>query len=179
MAEAIRQDPGDRAAARIRFTSGACALGFVLVAYGDGGVRAILLGDDAGTLEQELEDLFPSAGRASDAAGLQPLLEAVTRLVEDPARGATLALALGGSPFQQRVWRALMEVPAGSTISYSGLARRIGQPGAARAVAAACAANRHAIAIPCHRVVRRDGALSGYRWGVARKRELLDREAGR
>ena len=103
-------------------------------------------------------------------------MKRVVRLVENPARGIHLPLDVQGTAFQQRVWQALQAVPAGSTISYSGLARRIGAPKAVRAVAGACAANALAVAIPCHRALRADGGLAGYRWGVARKRALLARE---
>ena len=163
----------------IRFAIAACTLGAILVASSDKGVCAILLGDDPEVLLRDLQDRFPQA----DLRGAEPDYEAtvakVIGLVEAPALGLDLPLDVRGTAFQQRVWQALREIPAGSTVSYAELARRIGVPTGARAVAGACAANALAVAIPCHRVVRHDGALSGYRWGVERKQQLLEREAGK
>ncbi|MBV2134038.1 methylated-DNA--[protein]-cysteine S-methyltransferase [Pseudomonas sp. MAP12] len=161
----------------IRFASGHCALGALLVAQSERGLCAILLGDEAAALADELQARFPRSERREDQAGLAALLAQVVAFVEAPQRGLDLPLDLRGTAFQQRVWQALREIPAGSTLSYAELAVRIGAPRAVRAVAGACAANALAVAIPCHRVLRSDGGLSGYRWGVARKRALLEREA--
>jgi len=168
-----------RAAAtgEIRFGTGNSSLGSILIAKSDRGVCAILLGDDAKTLARELQGRFPQSRLIGDDAGLADLLAQVAVFVEAPARGLDLPLDPQGTAFQQRVWQALREIPAGETASYADIAGRIGSPNAARAVAQACAANPVAVAIPCHRVVRNDGSLSGYRWGVERKRALLDREA--
>src|SRR5438094_449608 len=155
---------------QIRFAVGKCALGSLLVAQSERGVCAILMGDSADALTRDLRERFPQVvqGEVSVAE--------VARYVEAPARGLELPLDVRGTAFQRRVWQALQKIPAGKTASYAEVAQRIGSPGAVRAVAQACAANPLAVAIPCHRVVRQDGALSGYRWGVARKRALLDRE---
>ena len=161
----------------IRFTIGRCSLGQVLVASSARGTCAILLGDKPGPLTRELQTRFPDATLTADHAGLRKLLEQAARCVDSPATGFKPPLDLRGTQFQQRVWQALRRIPAGKTASYADVARRIGAPKAARAVAAACAANALAVAVPCHRVVRSDGGLSGYRWGVERKRALLDREA--
>lgn len=169
--------PRQPAAAPIRFASGHCALGALLVAQSERGLCAILLGDEAAALAGELQARFPRSELRDDAAGMAPLLAQVAAFVEAPQRGLELPLDLRGSAFQQRVWQALREIPPGSTLSYGELAARIGAPKAVRAVAGACAANALAVAIPCHRVLRSDGGLSGYRWGVARKRALLEREA--
>ena len=161
----------------IRFAVGQCSLGSILVASSEKGVCAILLGDDPDELLKELQDRFPRARLIGGDAGFEEMVARVVGLVEEPATGFDLPLDVRGTAFQQRVWRALREIPAGTTISYAELARRIGAPKAVRAVAGACAANPLAVAIPCHRVVRTDGGLSGYRWGIARKKALLDREA--
>jgi AraC family transcriptional regulator of adaptative response/methylated-DNA-[protein]-cysteine methyltransferase len=161
----------------IRFAVGECSLGSVLVASSEKGVCAILLGDDPEALARELQDTYPRATLVGGDANFELLVARVVAFVEAPAQGLDLPLDVRGTAFQQRVWQALREIPAGSTISYGELARRIGAPRSARAVARACAANALALAIPCHRVVRTDGGLSGYRWGVARKRELLKRES--
>jgi AraC family transcriptional regulator, regulatory protein of adaptative response / methylated-DNA-[protein]-cysteine methyltransferase len=141
---------------------------------------AILMGDDPAALARDLQDRFPQAQLIGGDAGFEALVAKVIGFVEAPALGlnlpADLPLDMRGTAFQQRVWQALREIPAGSTASYAEIAKRIGAPKSVRAVAGACAANPIAVAIPCHRVVRSDGALSGYRWGVARKRALLDRE---
>jgi|SRR6185503_1862866 AraC family transcriptional regulator of adaptative response/methylated-DNA-[protein]-cysteine methyltransferase len=159
----------------ILFSSGRCALGLVLVAQNERGVCAILLGDDPQRLERELEACFPEATlRRADSE----LLSRVVSLIERPTSAPNLRLDPRGSEFEQRVWRALQEIPAGSTVGYGELAARIGAPGAAKEVGEACAANRLAVAIPCHRVIRKDGGLAGYRWGVQRKRALLEREKG-
>ena len=161
----------------IRFAVGECSLGSILVAATEKGVCAISMGDNPDTLLRELQDRFSRA----QLIGGDPLFEQwvaqVVGLVEAPAIGLVLPLDVRGTAFQQRVWQALRDIPAGSTTSYTQLAERIGAPKAVRAVASACAANVLAVAIPCHRVVRSDGTLSGYRWGVERKRALLKREA--
>ena len=161
----------------IRFAVGLCSLGSILVAASGRGVCAILLGDDPDALTRELQDRFPRARLIGGDAKFEDLVAKVVGFVEAPRLGLGLPLDLRGSAFQQRVWQALRAIPVGETASYSEVARRIGAPKSVRAVARACAANALAVAIPCHRVVRNDGALSGYRWGVERKRALLDREA--
>lgn len=162
----------------IHFAIGQCSLGAILVAQSPRGICAITLGDDPEPLLQDLQDRFPRARLIGGDAGFERRVAQVVGFVEAPALGLNLPLDLRGTAFQQRVWQALREIAPGSTVSYADIAGRIGAPKAVRAVAQACGANPIAVAIPCHRVVRRDGALSGYRWGVARKRELLRREAG-
>jgi len=162
--------------ATIRFAIGECSLGAILVASTDKGVCAILLGDDPDALARDLQDRFPLAELIGGDAQFEQLVARVVGFVEAPALGLDLPLHVRGTAFQQRVWQALREIPPGSTASYAEIARRIGAPKAVRAVAQACGANSIAVAIPCHRVVRNDGALSGYRWGVQRKRVLIDRE---
>jgi len=164
---------------RMRFAVGECSLGAILVAATTKGVCAILLGDDPNALVRELEDRFPRAELLGGDTEFEDQMARVVGFVEAPERGLDLPLDIRGTSFQQRVWRALRDIPAGSTATYRDVAERIGSPGAARAVARACAANPVAVAIPCHRVVRGDGAPGGYRWGVERKRALLDREAAR
>lgn len=161
----------------IRFAVGECSLGSILVARSERGVCAIFLGDDPDALARELQDRFRRADLVGGDCEFEQLISKVVGLVEAPAVGLDLPLDLRGTAFQQRVWRALQDVPAGSTASYTEIAKRIGMPKSVRAVAQACGANPVAVAIPCHRVVRNDGALSGYRWGVERKRALLEREA--
>jgi len=163
--------------ASIRFAVGECSLGSILVAASEKGVCAILLGDDPDRLTRDLQDRFPKARLTGDDAEFQRWVARVVGFVEAPRLGLDLPLDVRGTAFQQRVWRALSEIPVGSTVSYAEIAEKIGAPKAVRAVAQACAANTLAVAIPCHRVVRSDGALTGYRWGVERKRALLDREA--
>jgi AraC family transcriptional regulator of adaptative response/methylated-DNA-[protein]-cysteine methyltransferase len=162
--------------ASIRFAIGACSLGAILVAATDKGICAILMGDDPELLARDLQDRFPRA----ELRGAEPDFEAtvakVVGLVESPAIGLDLPLDVRGTAFQQRVWQALRAIPSGATVSYAELAERVGVPSGARAIAGACAANPVAVAIPCHRVVRQDGTLSGYRWGVERKAALLERE---
>ncbi|MGO8798218.1 MAG: bifunctional DNA-binding transcriptional regulator/O6-methylguanine-DNA methyltransferase Ada [Roseiarcus sp.] len=162
---------------QIHFAIGACSLGAILVARSERGVCAILLGNDPEALARDLQDRFPQARLIGGDAAFEKLVATVVGFVEAPALGLDLPLDLRGTAFQQRVWQALREIPAGKTASYADIARRIGAPRSARAVAQACAANKIAVAIPCHRVVRNDGALSGYRWGVERKRALLRSEA--
>jgi AraC family transcriptional regulator of adaptative response/methylated-DNA-[protein]-cysteine methyltransferase len=161
----------------IRFAVGECSLGSILVAASDQGVCAILLGDDPEILVRDLQDRFPRARLIGGEAEFEDLVARVVGLVEAPALGLDLPLDVRGTAFQQRVWQALREIPAGQTASYSDVARRIGAPSSVRAVAHAVASNPLAVAIPCHRVVRTDGALAGYRWGIERKRTLLEREA--
>jgi AraC family transcriptional regulator, regulatory protein of adaptative response / methylated-DNA-[protein]-cysteine methyltransferase len=165
------------ASAEIRFAVGECSLGSILVATSDRGVCAILLGDDPDALTRELQDQFAQANLIGGDKQFEQLVSKVIGFVEAPALGLALPLDVRGTAFQQRVWQALRKVPAGSTASYTDIAKRIGSPNSVRAVAHACAANVLAVAIPCHRLVRNDGALSGYRWGVERKRFLLEREA--
>jgi AraC family transcriptional regulator of adaptative response/methylated-DNA-[protein]-cysteine methyltransferase len=161
----------------IHFAIGQCSLGAVLVAQSERGVCAIALGDDAEALARELQDAFPKAHLIGGDRDYEERVAQVIGFIEAPALGLDLPLDVRGTAFQQRVWQALRDIPPGSTASYSDIARRIGSPSAVRAVAQACAANKLAVAIPCHRVVRHDGGLSGYRWGVERKRALLEREA--
>jgi AraC family transcriptional regulator of adaptative response/methylated-DNA-[protein]-cysteine methyltransferase len=161
----------------IRFAVGTSSLGSVLVGVSDKGVCAILLGRDPDGVARELRDRFPSAQLVAEGEKLGQLVATVVGFVEAPALGLDLVLDVRGTAFQLQVWQALGEIPFGSTASYSDIARRIGSPEAALEVAEACAANAIAVAIPCHRVVRKNGAVSGYRWGVWRKRALLQREA--
>ncbi len=162
--------------AAIRFAVGECSLGAILVAASERGVCAILLGDDAAALTRELEDRFPRADLQPGDRDFDQWVARVVGLVEAPQLGCELPLDIRGSAFEQRVWRALRDIPPGSTASYAEIAATIGAPSSARAVARACAANALAVAIPCHRVVRSDGGIAGYRWGVERKRALLDAE---
>jgi AraC family transcriptional regulator of adaptative response/methylated-DNA-[protein]-cysteine methyltransferase len=164
---------GDTIAVAVRPSS----LGVVLVGRSAQGVCAILLGDDPDDLMRDLQHRFPEATLRTAGPGLDGTVTAVVELIEAPAaRRFDVQLDLRGTTFQRRVWHALREIPAGSTATYAEVAERIGAPGSARAVAGACAANPVAVAVPCHRVVRNDGGLSGYRWGVERKRALLARE---
>jgi AraC family transcriptional regulator of adaptative response/methylated-DNA-[protein]-cysteine methyltransferase len=160
----------------MRFAVGACSLGSILVATTDKGVCAILLGDDPEALVRNLQDRFPKARLIGGDDDFEQWVAKVVGFIEAPALGLDLPLDVRGTAFQQRVWQALRAVPAGSTVSYTDIAKCLGMPKAARAVAQACAANTIAVAIPCHRVVRTDGSLSGYQWGIERKRALLDRE---
>src|SRR6266850_4430763 len=161
----------------IRFALGQTSLGAILVASSKKGVASILLGNDPDALLRQLQDRFPKAKLIGADKDYEGLVARVVGFVEAPQIGLDLPLDVRGTAFQRRVWQALQEIPAGQTVSYVELARRIGSPKAVRAVAGACAANNLAVAIPCHRVVRNDGSLSGYAWGVERKRILLDREA--
>jgi AraC family transcriptional regulator, regulatory protein of adaptative response / methylated-DNA-[protein]-cysteine methyltransferase len=161
----------------VHYAIGKCSVGAVLVAATRKGVCAILLGDDRKGLARDLQDRFPNASPIERDAELDKLVATVVGLIEAPGVERDLPLDLRGTAFQRRVWEALREIPAGETASYADVARRIGAPKAVRAVAQACGANAIAVAIPCHRVVRNDGSLSGYRWGVERKRALLDKEA--
>jgi AraC family transcriptional regulator of adaptative response/methylated-DNA-[protein]-cysteine methyltransferase len=161
----------------IRFAVGECSLGSVLVASSEKGVCAISLGDDPDALVRDLQDQFLKARLIGGDKKFERMVAQVIGFIEAPQTGLDLPLDVRGTAFQQKVWRALREIPAGSTVSYTEIAERIGAPKAVRAVAQACASNHIAVAIPCHRVLRHDGALSGYRWGVQRKRALLAREA--
>lgn len=161
----------------IRFAIGQCTLGAILVASSAKGVCSILFGDEPDRLARDLQDRFPQAELIGADGDYENWVAQVVALVEFPQMGMELPLDLRGTAFQQRVWRALREIPLGETATYLEIARAIGNPNAVRAVAAACAANAIAVAIPCHRVIRTDGKLSGYRWGVERKRALLEREA--
>ena len=158
----------------LRFATGSCSLGHILVAESGKGVYAILFGDNADAMVRDLQERFPQAKLAGGDKGK---LDDVIRFIENPASEPDFPLDLQGTAFQQQVWKALRAIPAGKTASYMDVAKRIGAPAAVRAVAQACAANPLAVVVPCHRVVRSDGGLSGYRWGVERKRRLLNREA--
>ncbi len=162
---------------QIRFAVGQCSLGAILVASSERGVCAILMGDGPDELLEDLQRRFANAELIGGDRDFEQLMATVVGFVEAPQLGLSLPLDVRGTLFQQRVWQALGEIPLGSTLSYSGVAQLIGAPKSARAVAQACAANALAVAIPCHRVVRNDGGLSGYRWGIERKRALLEREA--
>jgi len=161
---------------QIRFALGQCWLGAILVAASERGVCAVTLGDDPVLLLQQLQERFGQAELIGADADFEQLVATVIGVIEMGENHLALPLDVRGTAFQQRVWQALCAIPAGQRISYTELAQRIGQPAAVRAVASACAANQIAVLIPCHRVVRTDGALSGYRWGLARKQALLERE---
>jgi AraC family transcriptional regulator, regulatory protein of adaptative response / methylated-DNA-[protein]-cysteine methyltransferase len=165
------------AGAVIRFAVGEASLGAVLVAATNKGVCAIMLGEDPEALLRDLQDRFPRAELEGGDAEFERMVAQVVGLVEAPGQRLDLPLDIRGTAFQQKVWAALSAIPAGKTATYAEIARAIGQPTAVRAVAQACGANPLAVAIPCHRVVRSDGDLSGYRWGVERKRKLIAREA--
>lgn len=160
----------------IRFALAECSLGSILVAGSAKGICTISISDDADTLLRELQDKFPHAHLIGGDAAFESLVAQVVGFIEAPRLGLDLPLDIQGSAFQQRVWQALREIPCGTTVTYSELANRLGVPKAVRAVASACAANTLAVVIPCHRVVRLDGSLSGYRWGVERKKALLSKE---
>ncbi|VVD63797.1 DNA-O6-methylguanine--protein-cysteine S-methyltransferase/transcriptional regulator Ada [Pandoraea horticolens] len=162
----------------IRFAVAQCSLGALLVAATSRGLCDISLGDEPEQLVRNLQDRFPKAELVGADAEFEHWVAQVVGFVESPRMGLSLPLDIRGTAFQQRVWQALREVPAGETASYAQIAERIGSPRAVRAVAQACASNKLAVAIPCHRIVRNDGALSGYRWGVERKRALLAHERG-
>jgi AraC family transcriptional regulator of adaptative response/methylated-DNA-[protein]-cysteine methyltransferase len=162
---------------QIRFAIGECSLGAILVAQSNVGICAIALGDDPVALVSDLQDRFPHAELIGGDAAFENLVAQVIGFIEMPGIPLNLPLDIRGTAFQQKVWQALRDIPAGHIVSYTEIAQRIGLPKAIRAVATACAANALAVAIPCHRVVRNDGSLSGYRWGVERKRALLESEA--
>ena len=165
------------AGATIRFAIAESSVGPILVASSEKGVCAILMGDDPDLLAKSLQDRFPKAHLIGGDENYERLIAKVVGFIEAPKIGLDLPLDVRGTAFQRRVWKALMEIPIGKTVTYSQIAERIGHPNAVRAVAQACGANFLAVAIPCHRVLRTDGSLSGYRWGVDRKRTLLHREA--
>ena len=161
---------------QLRFSVGECTLGSVLVAASTVGICAIFLGDEPDPLVRELQDRFPKATLVGANAAFDSWVAQVIGSIEAPHVGLNLPLDIRGTAFQQRVWKALTEIPIGSTSTYSEIAARLGSPTASRAVAGACAANKIGVTIPCHRVIRQDGAISGYRWGVERKKKLLARE---
>lgn len=169
-------DAGGTAAATIRYAFGRSTLGQVLVARSAAGICALLIGSDREKLTADLRRHFPGAELADMDRGLGEDIAAVVALIEAPQKLAELTLDLKGTDFEIAVWQALRAIPAGRTMSYSALAETIGRKGMAREVAEACAANRIAVAVPCHRILRKDGSISGYRWGVHRKRALLQRE---
>ncbi len=162
---------------QIFFAIGECLLGSVLVARSSRGVCSILIGENAARLEKDLRRRFPKANLVAGVDGQEELITRVAGLIESPRTAIDLPLDPQGTAFQRLVWAALQRIPAGSTATYTDIATQIGKPRAVRAVAQACGANALAVAIPCHRVIRNDGSLSGYRWGVERKRALLTREA--
>ena len=174
---APRARPRRAVAAALRYAIGLSSLGLVLVARSEHGVRAILFGDDRDALREELRRRFPDAPLAEGDPAVQSIADRVIAGIESPTLPFDVAIDPRGTPFQRAVWDALREVPPGSTVTYREIAERVGAPSSARAVAQACAANALAVVIPCHRVVRSDGTLSGYRWGTERKRALLEREA--
>lgn len=161
----------------IRFALAECSLGSLLVASTVQGVCCVLLGDDPQMLIEDLQQRFAAAELIGADGQYEQTVAQVVSLIEQPKLGLALPLDIQGTVFQQRVWQALQKIPAGQTLSYSELARQMGMPQSARAVASAVAANPIAVAVPCHRVLRNDGSISGYRWGVERKRALLLREA--
>jgi AraC family transcriptional regulator of adaptative response/methylated-DNA-[protein]-cysteine methyltransferase len=165
------------AGATIQFAVGACSFGAILVAATDLGICAITLGDDPEALVRDLQDRFAKADIVGGDVTFEAVVAHVIGFVEAPRTGLGLPLHIGGTAFQQRVWQALCAVPPGGTVTYRDVAKAIGAPSAVRAVASACGANALAVAIPCHRVVRTDGSLSGYRWGIERKRALIARES--
>jgi AraC family transcriptional regulator of adaptative response/methylated-DNA-[protein]-cysteine methyltransferase len=167
----------DYANNRIRFTLGKCALGSILIATSERGLCEIALGDDPDGLVRDFRARFPQAELTTGDSAFDEWVARVIGFVEMPASGLDLPLDMRGTAFQQKVWQALRQIPAGAKLSYTEIAARIGAPKAVRAVAAAIAANTLAVAIPCHRAIRLDGSLSGYRWGVERKAELLRRES--
>jgi AraC family transcriptional regulator of adaptative response/methylated-DNA-[protein]-cysteine methyltransferase len=163
--------------ASVRYTFGRTSLGIALVAATEKGIRAVLLGNDAAALERDLAQRFPGARLDVGDGTLAALTAKVLDIIEAPGKALDLPLDPHGTPFELRVWQELRGIPAGATASYSEIALRVGAPKEALAVGEACAANMIAVAIPCHRVVRKDGRLAGFRWGLNRKRALLAREA--
>jgi O-6-methylguanine DNA methyltransferase len=166
-----------RVAATVGFAIAPCSLGFVIIAVSEQLIRSIMVGDDPETLVSDLQNRFPNDALEVDENDGAGLVAKVVDLIENPAQAVDLPLDIRGTDFQMRVWEALQRVPAGTTVSYTFLAERIGAPTAVRAVAQACAANPLAVAIPCHRAVRANGGLAGYQWGIERKQALLEREA--
>ena len=172
---AVRQSKAN--AEEIKFATGKSELGTVLVAQSAAGVCAILIGDGAEVLKRDLAEEFTDAMLVRDDRALRTDLDKILAFIRTPAKGLEVPLDIRGTPFQRRVWSALLGVRVGHKITYAALASRIGDPHAIRAVANACAANAIALAIPCHRVVRSDSALAGYRWGVERQRSMIEKEA--
>ena len=164
-------------AEEIKFATGKSELGTILVARSAAGVCAILIGDGAEVLKRDLAEEFTDAKLVRDDGALRTDLEKILTFIKTPAKGLNLSLDIRGTPFQRRVWSALLGARVGYKITYAALASRIGEPRAIRAVANVCAANAIALAIPCHRVVRSDGALAGYRWGMERKRSMVEKQA--
>jgi AraC family transcriptional regulator, regulatory protein of adaptative response / methylated-DNA-[protein]-cysteine methyltransferase len=177
MTTSTRNEEFDGTGTNIFFAIRECSLGSLLIGQGTRGVCSILIGEDPTLLARDLQDQFPEANLIGSESGYKQLVAKVVSLIENPGAGLDLPLDIRGTAFQQRVWHALQKIPSGSTASYTDIANQIGTPGAVRAVARACGANALAVVIPCHRVIRNDGSLSGYRWGVERKRALLEREA--
>lgn len=169
----------ERSVQQVRYAVGRSTLGAVGIVAGAHGVRAIELGDDAGSVRRAIAERFSAAGVEEDAEGLAEWLACALAVVEGTGDGCDLPLESGGTEFQREVWAELRRIPSGATRTYAEVADALGRPTAARAVARACATNELAVVVPCHRVVRSDGSLSGYRWGVERKRALLERERGR
>ena len=161
----------------IQYALGRSFLGPVIVAATDKGICAIEFGTSSQALVDQLRQRFPKADIKKGRDDFNRLVQTVTSFIESPSQGLNLPLDIQGTAFQRRVWKALQNIPAGTTATYSDLAEQIGQPKAARAVANACAANKIAVAVPCHRVIRRDGNLGGYKWGLDRKQELLKKES--
>jgi AraC family transcriptional regulator of adaptative response/methylated-DNA-[protein]-cysteine methyltransferase len=170
-------NPASTKAEQLRFACDDSWLGATLVAMSAKGVVAILIGDDPAKLRRELAAAFPQAHLVDDGDALQDVLRAVSDFLEAPGRGLNLPLDIRGDALQQAVWTALRATPSGQTITYGQIAKSLPMPATAQEVGAACAANVLAVAIPCHRVVKADGSISGYRWGVARKKRLINREA--
>jgi len=166
-----------RAAATIGFAIAPCSLGFVIIAVSEQLIRSIMVGDDPEMLMSDLQNQFPNHAIELNENDDDGLVAKVVDLIERPDKALELPLDIRGTDFQMRVWDALQQVPAGATVSYTFLAEQIGAPNAVRAVAQACAANPLAVAVPCHRAVGANGDLAGYRWGIERKRALLEREA--
>lgn len=161
----------------IHFTAGACSIGSVLIACSQKGICAILIGDSEVKLAKDLQSRFSDSDIIQSDDELAYLLAKVLPFIEQPSIGLDAPLDIRGTAFQQSVWQALCEIPPGMTASYMEIAQKLGAPKAFRAVAQACGSNALAVAIPCHRVVKSDGGLSGYRWGIERKRLLLQRES--
>ncbi len=166
-----------RANEEIRFAIGQTSMGAILVASSEKGILSILLGDDPDALIRDLQARFPNAWLIGADRDYEATVARVVGFVETPGGELNLPLDVRGTAFQRRVWQALQQIPVGEKVTYAEVARRMGLPKAVRAVAGACAANNLAVAIACHRVVRTDGSLSGYAWGVERKRGLIEREA--
>jgi AraC family transcriptional regulator of adaptative response/methylated-DNA-[protein]-cysteine methyltransferase len=166
----------DTTTEEIRYSHATCSLGTVLVATSTSGIAAILLGDDRRALHRELAGAFPRARLTSDETGLNDTVAQVVAFLDAPHTGLDLPLDIRGSALDQAIWQALRQVPAGQTVTYGQIAKALPLPATAQEVGAACAANVLAVAIPCHRVVKADGSISGYRWGVQRKRRLINRE---